>query len=473
MNICLLNDSFPPAIDGVVNVVMNYARILKEAPDIKANVMVVTPEYPGEQYEGKYPYEVVTYKSVDTTRLANGYRTGNPLAIKAITRIKEFKPDIIHVHCPGASAILGRILRRETGAPIVFTYHTKFDVDIIRAIGEGFLESKVIEAMIENISASDAVWTVSDGAGRSLQSLGFRGEYTVVTNGVDFVKGRIPEETVREVTRDYDLPDGVPVYLFVGRMLKYKGLPIIIDAMKQLYDKGMDYRMVFIGKGADEEEMKRKVQENGLTDRVIFTGAIHDREILRAWNSRADIFLFPSVYDTNGIVVREAAACGLASVLIKDSCAAEGITDGRNGFLIEETADSMAELLFSLGNDLERMHEAGQHAMDEIYISWEDNVRDVYKRYEDICEGIRSGAVSVKADEEHEVFLHAVDGLVRMNEKMSAKKSELEEGMHIWMDGMKSNAAEFLDEIKGIEKYIESGVWKALGSKDNGSEMEN
>ena len=87
MNICLLNDSFPPAIDGVVNVVMNYARILKEAPDIKANVMVVTPEYPGEQYEGKYPYEVVTYKSVDTTRLANGYRTGNPLAIKAITRI--------------------------------------------------------------------------------------------------------------------------------------------------------------------------------------------------------------------------------------------------------------------------------------------------------------------------------------------------------------------------------------------------
>ena len=85
----------------------------------------------------------------------------------------------------------------------------------------------------------------------------------------------------------------------------------------------------------------------------------------------------------------------------------------------------------------------------------------------------RSGAVSVKADEEHEVFLHAVDGIVRMSEKMSAKKSELEEGIHIRMDGMKSNAAEFLDEIKGIEKYIGSGIWKALGSRDNGSEMEN
>ncbi|MBQ4178443.1 MAG: hypothetical protein II598_01725 [Elusimicrobia bacterium] len=55
MNICLLNDSFPPVIDGVVNVLMNYANYLQQ--DFGAKVMVGTPAYPDADY-GKYPYPV-------------------------------------------------------------------------------------------------------------------------------------------------------------------------------------------------------------------------------------------------------------------------------------------------------------------------------------------------------------------------------------------------------------------------------
>ena len=73
MNICLLNDSFPPVIDGVATAVTNYARILTETR--RARVMVGTPRYPGADYSG-YPYEVVPYSSHDTTRLAAGYRAG-------------------------------------------------------------------------------------------------------------------------------------------------------------------------------------------------------------------------------------------------------------------------------------------------------------------------------------------------------------------------------------------------------------
>ena len=56
MEICLLNDSFPPVIDGVANTVMNYARILTE--NLGANVVVGTPRYPDADYEN-YPYKVV------------------------------------------------------------------------------------------------------------------------------------------------------------------------------------------------------------------------------------------------------------------------------------------------------------------------------------------------------------------------------------------------------------------------------
>ena len=83
-------------------------------------------------------------------------------------------------------------------------------------------------------------------------------------------------------------------------------------------------------------------------DRCIFTGAIQDRNKIRAWYCRSDLFLFPSTFDTNGLVVREAAACDLPSVLIRGSSAAEGVKDGCSGFLIDENEQSMYALLDSL-----------------------------------------------------------------------------------------------------------------------------
>ncbi|WP_051656536.1 glycosyltransferase [Butyrivibrio sp. AE3004] len=465
MNICLLNDSFPPIIDGVANVVMNYGRILTK--DIGADVIVGTPRYPDAVYEG-YPYRVIPYNSIDTTDFVAGYRAGNPLAMREIQQMAEFGPDIIHTHCPAASTVMARILQMETGAPIVFTYHTKFDVDIARAVGEGFLKKETIKAMVKNIEACDEVWVVSEGAGENLKSLGYEGDLHVMNNGVDFAKGRVAEDKVMEVTKGYDLPEAVPMFLFVGRMMKYKGLPIIIDAMKKLSVGGTDYRMVFVGGGADLEEMKDKIREYGISmvtedgqitegstpGKIIFTGPIHDRDVLRAWNTRADLFLFPSVYDTNGIVVREAAACGLGSVLIKGSCAAEGITHGRNGYLIEENAESMAALLKEVSADLDAVHDVGQHAMDEIYISWDDAVHEAYERYGIICERVRDGSLLKKKKQSSDYFLESASLIVKGTEHIFDIPRNLYEGMKENFDDFKEDVKENLEEIK--EKLPES-----------------
>ena len=370
MKVTLLNDSFPPVIDGVANVVMNYAKILQE--EKLADVMVATPAYPGAEYHS-YPYWVVPYQSFDTTKIVKGYRAGNPLDIKEIVTMKEFAPDIIHSHCPVASTLLARTLRFYTDAPLVFTYHTKFDIDIAKAVKSKLLQKEAIHALVSNIEACDEVWVVSRGAGENLRCLGYTGEYRVVSNGVDFAKGRVAPEKVAKVTDSYDLPEGIPVFLFVGRIVKYKGLPLILDALAKLSQDGVDFRMVFVGSGPE-----------------------YDREQLRAWNTRADLFLFPSTYDTNGIVVREAAACGLASVLIGGSCAAEGITDDRNGFLIEETPDAMYRLLKRVGSDLAHLYDVGEHAMNEIYISWEDSVHSAYERYGEIIEAKKSGKLVLR-----------------------------------------------------------------------------
>ena len=91
--IALLNDSFPPTIDGVANVVTNYARILH---DDGYPVMVATPEYPGVTDD--YPYPVLRYASVNTTRLV-GYRAGYPFSARAVSAIDDFHPP----HCPGTA----------------------------------------------------------------------------------------------------------------------------------------------------------------------------------------------------------------------------------------------------------------------------------------------------------------------------------------------------------------------------------
>ena len=381
LKICLLNDSFPPLIDGVANTVKNYADILTEV--CGDEVLVATPRYPGGDYSG-YPYPVIAYQSLNTARVTAGYRMGNSYSPEALFKIREFRPDIIHAHCPFSSLLLGKHARSLTKAPLIFTYHTKFDYDIARAIKYKLIQKTVVKGLISFIGIADEIWTVSEGAGESLKELGYKGEYKIMNNGVDFPKGPVNDELVKEVTKGYDLPHNVPVFIFVGRMFRYKGLPLIMDTLKNLHEKGIDFRMVFIGDGTDLQYLKDKTAEYDLEHKVLILGKIMDRQILRAWYTRGDLFLFPSVYDTNGIVVREAAACGLASVLIKGSCAAEGISSKVNGYLIDENIESFTNVLEELSSQIPEMRKAGTNAMNQIYVSWKDAVLTARVSYEEL-----------------------------------------------------------------------------------------
>ena len=337
-SICLLNDSFPPLIDGVANTVVNYAQELTKLGD---QAIVVTPEHPDAD-DCRFSFPVARYPSVDTRKLF-GYLAGYPFSPETLRQLKEQKVDLLHSHCPVMSTILARSIREVIDAPLVFTYHTKFDVDVAKLIRGKLLQESALYLLASNISACDEVWVVSRGAGENLRSIGYHGDYHVMENGVDMPRGRVSEAEVIAATADYDLPEGVPVFLFVGRMMWYKGLRIILDALKLLQAGGQDFRMVFIGGGADAAAVQEYARPLG--GKCIFTGAISQRETLRAWYCRADLFLFPSSYDTNGLVVREAAASDLAAVLIRGSCAAESVTDGVDGFLNPAAGRNPAGLL--------------------------------------------------------------------------------------------------------------------------------
>ena len=231
---------------------------------------------------------------------------------------------------------------------------------------------------------------VSKGAGDNLKSLGYQGDCVVMENGVDLKKGLASPELVAELRQKHALPADVPVFLFVGRLMWYKGARIILDGLKMIANDGKDFRMVFVGDSVERPEIEQYAKTLGIQEKCIFVGAVHNREIIRGYFTLSDLFLFPSSFDTNGIVVREAAACGKASVLLRESCASEGIEDGKTGLLIEETGESMAKCLSFACENSEKLKVLGQTAMDEIYISWEDAVEKATKRYELVVENFKS-----------------------------------------------------------------------------------
>lgn len=386
-NICLLNDSFPPFIDGVANTVVNYARSIGK---LGGKAIIATPECPGAD-DNEFPFPVARYRSIDAKK-RTGYMLGVPFSPSLSSRLQKDRVELLHSHCPAMSTILARQLRESLNLPLVFTYHTKFEFDIANIVESRLLQKKAISLLVQNVSACDEVWAVSRGAGENLVSLGYEGDYIVMENGVDLEKGRVSPDAAESVLNGCDIPEDTPLYLFVGRMMWYKGIRIILDALSRMQAQNYKFRMAFVGSGADLEEIKRYAQRLGIYDRLIFPGAVSDRELLRAWYCRAELLVFPSSYDTNGLVVHEAAACYLPSVLIRGSCAAERVEDGINGYLIEECAESLAAKLIELYQRRESIRKTGEGAARDLYLSWDDAVARAYERYRVIIERHRSGA---------------------------------------------------------------------------------
>jgi len=116
-------------------------------------------------------------------------------------------------------------------------------------------------------------------------------------------------------------------------------------------------------------------------------GKILDRDCLKSIFARADLFIFPSIYDNAPIVTREAAAVGTASLIVKGSNAAEGVIHGENGYLCENSAESVSQAILKIVANRESMKNAGLSAQRTIFRSWESIVDDVViPKYMEIIE---------------------------------------------------------------------------------------
>lgn len=380
----LFNDSFPPTIDGVANTVYNYADIMTK--EDLSDCTVVTPKYPNISDE--YDFDVVRYSSTSLSKKL-GYRVGNVIPVKTLNKLKGKNFDLIHVHSPFVSSIVAdELVKLNPKIPVVLTYHTKFDIELEKRLKLKSFLKVARKFVLRNIKLADEVWVVSDGAIESLRELGYKGDYVVMRNGTDFKKGASSIEVQEKLRKKLEINDDELVFLFVGRMMWYKNIKLIMDALR-LLPTDLKYKMIFVGDGYDRPAMENYAKHIGISKKCIFTGAIYDREKLRDYYSISDLFVFPSTYDTSGLVVMEAAATCLPAILVEKSCAAEGIIHNRNGFLCLENEVSLKDNILQAVSDRDRLKQIGKTAQEEVYCSWEESVRKANERYKYVIENFQ------------------------------------------------------------------------------------
>ncbi|MCL2249203.1 MAG: glycosyltransferase [Oscillospiraceae bacterium] len=383
MNIAIITDSFPPMIDGVSRCALGYATALHDGG--YGEIIVVTPKVPGLKYD--YPFKVYGFPSVSVHY--SHYRAGHPFIPYLARKLKKMNIDVIHAHSPFTSMLLARQLRRILDIPIVFTQHTKWHYDIAQAVSSRTLRREIERYAYMNIKAADEVWAVSRGAGEYLVSRGYKGDYVVMPNGSDVTAVSSDSSLELGLREKLKLPDDVPVLLYCGRMMWYKGISLKLKALELLRKRGIKFRMIFVGDGEDLDEIKASAKEYGLSDCVLFTGRISDRSELMAYYGIADLFLFLSTYDTQGLVVQEAAAASCPALVLSESAPAESITDGVTGFVTDSNLSSVADKIEQILSDRASLKSIGNNALENVYIPWDSAIVNAAHRYSAVAKNYR------------------------------------------------------------------------------------
>ncbi len=379
LTIGLFIDTFFPMIDGVVTVVDNYAKKLTSY----ANVIVFAPEYPGVEYDdSKFSYKVVRCKALKLPIV--DYSLPIPkLDKRFVKELNNAKLDIVHIHSPFTVGKIGINYAKQNNIPVIGTMHSQYKLDFLRAVKFNSIANMLTKVVIKQYNRCDECWAVNEQiANIYYKEYHYKELPKVMNNATDMKPVDDIKKAKELINSKYNINPNEKVFLFVGRINNLKNVFFIANTLKILKEKcNFKFKMLFVGNGQDEEELKKIIKNNNMENDIIMCGKMTDRNILADYYARADLFLFPSLYDSSSIVQIEAASQKTPTVFIEGAVTASAIENNVNGFISANNEESFANKIIEIMNNTDLYDKVCENAFKEVYVNWDQKIKEIYEIY--------------------------------------------------------------------------------------------
>ena len=378
-----LIDTYFPIVDGVVQTVHNYAEIMNR----QSYSCVITPK----PLKKGFDYDSLSYDVFRTSSIKlpiAEYSIPTPKMDRKVRAfIREKDIDIMHAHSPFFEGSFATSFAKKLNIPVVATFHSKYYDDVIHITGSKAIAKLVVKKIVRFYNKCDSVWACSRGTADTLRSYGYGGDIFVMDNGTTFRAPENPEELRKRAADEFSIPQGKHTILFVGHQIWHKNLKLILDTFKMLSDNSDDYRLLIVGNGYDEDEIKKYADDLDFPNgHLRFLGKVVDRDLLMGVYLNSDLFFFPSVYDNSPLVVREAASLGVPSLLTEGSNSAEAVVSNVSGFTAAENKVAMYREILRIFNTEGLLERVSEGAKRDVAKTWDVIVPAVRDKYAEIIE---------------------------------------------------------------------------------------
>lgn len=393
MKIGLFTDTYRPSVNGVVVVVDIMRHELKAAGH---EVFIFCNAEKTLRRGPSLDDHIIRFPSIKKA-FFDDYDLSIFFPPRELRRIKEIGLDVIIFFTPSQVGLLGVYAAHKLHIPLISQYSTdlyeyiehypivvpglvglaatlpftiKMDTDDIREWARTFLPKRRLTAWgrqtIERLltllhGKCDAVIVLSRKSLRQLKGWDEEGDcrFELIPTGVDPLPLPPPEATER-FRQQLGLAPGDRVAMYVGRVSVEKNLDVIIPMMEHIVRAEPRAKFVFVGDFEYREKLEAKAAESEAAGHILFAGKMPRHELGAAY-AAAEVFVFPSLKDTQGLVLHEAALAGLPIVMC-DPDVSEVVKDGQNGYIVDDTPTELARAVSLIFANPELARRFGQRS---------------------------------------------------------------------------------------------------------------
>lgn len=349
MNIVFFTNNFFPRVSGVAVSIDFLSKALNE---LGHQTFVFAPDYvDNKDLDGEF-----IYRATSLNIIPNWLSVPLPMLdySKIINSLTEFNPDIIHVHHPFLMGKTGLRLAHSKNLPLVFTYHTLYYQYFLNYFSSNspVFEKFIYKRITDFSNRCDLVIAPTEQIKQHLTHLGVKTQVEVVPTGIDleiFNKNYEPSE-IEEIRGELGISSSAKILLFVGRMAREKNVLLLLKSLKLILKKFDNLVLIMVGKGVQAKKLQKEAVKLGIGQNLLWLG-FQKRSRLPLLYKLADLFLFPSVTDTQGIVLYEALTAGIPIISIRSLATEAIIEDKKNGLLTDDNPhDFAAKVIHALEN---------------------------------------------------------------------------------------------------------------------------